>query len=777
MATSESDSTRRRADDLNAGAHRSASRPDASVSTPIDSIPEQAARAQLERVLGSTAFRYSERLSRFLRFIVEQRLAGHADQLKESVIAVEIFDREASYDTRVESVVRVQAGRLREKLERYYDGEGRDDPVHIALPKGSYVPYFTPRNGETADAPDYREQPAVTQLPVATSARTILLVAAGSVLATLAVTQFFAPRRTPPPALRRVTSDSGLTFRPALSPDGSLLAYASDRSGSGHLDIWVQQIPGGEPRRLTANAADSLDPAFSPDGTIIAYRTEGEADGIYLAPVLGGMSTLLVRGGYRPRFSPDGARVAYWTGERSFQSASVFLIPAAGGTPVQLQPEFRYASHPIWSPDGKYVLFVGSKLPVAEWESGSDKLDWWVSPVSGGPAVRTSARRVFVQQGLEPPRTGWSHRNFIPYHWAASGRILFSARRNQQTNVWHVPISARDWQITGPADQLTFGAGREDQPDMSSDGSLVFAVLTEKTDVWSLPLSADSMKQRGPMERLTSDPSYVMNPKVCEDGTRVAFLSRRTGNYDVWTMDLKTGRESPLTSTREDETTVAISPDGSQVAYGYLPPMKQAIFVAPFSGGRTERLCPDCGELRFFLPAGQAVLYQRRSASGEWLIGTVGSTGRESQWFRSSDAALFSPSVSHDGRWLAMIKRKAPNEHRVIAVPLHAGSPAAPSSWVAVTGPDSWVDKPRWSPSGNLIYYVSDRDGFVCIWARRFDGDSGHAFDEPVSIAHFHKARNSLGTIYGLELSVAVDKLVFNLGEESGNIWLAPAAK
>jgi hypothetical protein len=65
----------------------------------------------------------------------------------------------------------------------------------------------------------------------------------------------------------------------------------------------------------------------------------------------------------------------------------------------------------------------------------------------------------------------------------------------------------------------------------------------------------------------------------------------------------------------------------------------------------------------------------------------------------------------------------------------------------------------------------------VCIWARRFDGDSGHAFDEPVSIAHFHKARNSLGTIYGLELSVAVDKLVFNLGEESGNIWLAPAAK
>jgi hypothetical protein len=71
--------------------------------------------------------------------------------------------------------------------------------------------------------------------------------------------------------LSRLTADSGLTTDPAISPDGKLLAYASDGGGDGSLDIWVRQMAGGQPLRLTSNSADNTEPTFSPDGARIAF--------------------------------------------------------------------------------------------------------------------------------------------------------------------------------------------------------------------------------------------------------------------------------------------------------------------------------------------------------------------------------------------------------------------------------------------------------------------------------------------------------------------------
>ena len=97
-------------------------------------------RRQLDRLLASTGFTNAGRMSRFLRFVVEQSLAGEGERLKEYVIGVEVFDREADYDPRVDSIVRVEAARLRTKLSEYYAGEGRDDAVVLSLPKGGYSP-------------------------------------------------------------------------------------------------------------------------------------------------------------------------------------------------------------------------------------------------------------------------------------------------------------------------------------------------------------------------------------------------------------------------------------------------------------------------------------------------------------------------------------------------------------------------------------------------------------------------------------------------------------
>ena len=92
-------------------------------------------------------------MSRFLRFTVERALAGQSDQLKEFVIGVEVFDRKGSYDPRVDPIVRVEARRLRAKLNSYYDGEGREDEVVIESPKGTYAPLSRSRTATPEPVP------------------------------------------------------------------------------------------------------------------------------------------------------------------------------------------------------------------------------------------------------------------------------------------------------------------------------------------------------------------------------------------------------------------------------------------------------------------------------------------------------------------------------------------------------------------------------------------------------------------------------------------------
>jgi TolB-like protein/Flp pilus assembly protein TadD len=102
-------------------------------------------REQLERVLASSTFQQSDRLKRFLTFIVQQTLTGHRDGLKEYVIGVQVFGKEESFDPRHDPTVRVQARRLRAKLMHHYREEGRADEVIIDLPKGGYAPVFRRR--------------------------------------------------------------------------------------------------------------------------------------------------------------------------------------------------------------------------------------------------------------------------------------------------------------------------------------------------------------------------------------------------------------------------------------------------------------------------------------------------------------------------------------------------------------------------------------------------------------------------------------------------------
>jgi TolB-like protein/tetratricopeptide (TPR) repeat protein len=105
-------------------------------------IPAETIFAELDRIAQSPIFAGSDRMIRFLRFVVEQTLAGNSATLKEYVLGTEVFDRKQDYDARIDPIVRVEARRLRAKLASYYEGEGKTAALRIEIPKGTYVPRF-----------------------------------------------------------------------------------------------------------------------------------------------------------------------------------------------------------------------------------------------------------------------------------------------------------------------------------------------------------------------------------------------------------------------------------------------------------------------------------------------------------------------------------------------------------------------------------------------------------------------------------------------------------
>ena len=109
---------------------------------PQDGLPHDEIRSQLDRILGHREFQATERLRDFLRFVVAEDLAGRAFRLKGYTIAREVFGRAKSFDATVDPIVRIEAGRLRRALERYYLVAGDRDPIRIDIPKGRYVPRF-----------------------------------------------------------------------------------------------------------------------------------------------------------------------------------------------------------------------------------------------------------------------------------------------------------------------------------------------------------------------------------------------------------------------------------------------------------------------------------------------------------------------------------------------------------------------------------------------------------------------------------------------------------
>lgn len=144
--------------------------------TPDEGPSPSEIRSALDGILASPGFEKSDQLKSFLRFVVEQTIAGRGDQIKAYTIAVDALGRDPSFDPQLDPIVRVEAGRLRRALENYYTGEGRYDSIVIELPIGHYLPVFREISARQRVATRMRDQWRQLALTVRENYRLILLI-------------------------------------------------------------------------------------------------------------------------------------------------------------------------------------------------------------------------------------------------------------------------------------------------------------------------------------------------------------------------------------------------------------------------------------------------------------------------------------------------------------------------------------------------------------------------------------------------------------------------
>ena len=491
-------------------------------------------------------------------------------------------------------------------------------------------------------AASYASQKPGTRLLPWTAVSAALLATAGL---TWWLTRFgeHAPVASPQLKLTQLTSDTGLTFEPSISTDGTLVAYASDRAGDGGLDIWVQQASGGGAVRLTDHEADDRSPTFSPDGGRIAFRSERDGGGIYVVPTLGGDARLIAERGLHPRFSPDGKLVAYHTGEPAL--SSLFVVPAEGGAATRLAADREEAHQPMWLPDGKHLLFIGRDLPHGA--------EWFVASVTEGPIINTGVVAGLAEVGLTP---GGLNRLFTPEAWhAEANAVVFSARSGGSTNLWRIPISPETWKVAGSPQRLTFGTGTEGQASMASGGRVAFSGLLRNQDVWALPIDPNEAAARGEIERLTTSPASDEGPSVSSDGRKLVFRSNRSGDWSIWFKDLDTDKETALTTANPKHgRDPVISPDGSKVVYRLGAGPEASMFVVATNQHTPQTLCEGCGgRARSWSSDGSMILHQRQYERTIHLRDVT--TGEQTEILRGSQRAPTSAHFSFDDRWITFI--------------------------------------------------------------------------------------------------------------------------
>jgi Tol biopolymer transport system component len=702
-----------------------------------------------------------------LQFLVSQNLKNDAERMKEYVIAVEVFGRDESFDPRIDSLVRVEANRLRARLKLYYDGPGSTDRVRIDVPAGSYVPVYEIHSQPEPTAPP--EPPVVAPPPrggrnygIALGMVAILLIAwSGS----------GSPRDTNRRLVRltRVTSGEGLSAYPAISADGSWMVFSSDRNG-GRLHLWKKPID-GDAKQLTTGNCNDIDADISDDGRWIAYHSDCNGGELLLIPSAGGAPRLIGRFGHSPRFNPGGTYLTYWVRNSRTGFGMVYTARLdAPEEPQHVAREFDDAHNPVWTADGRGILICGTRRSR---RGPAEEHDFWIVSVDGKPPIKTGA---FERLGKTAANF---HSDVLPatsFRWIGEREVLFAVHAAGNSAFHRIAFDS-SWRIVSDSRMSTEAVDQPLHP-FRSGGKAALATARASVGIWGLGLSPNDGRVTGGLRRLTGSREAV-SPALSPDGRMLVFSSpegRR--RFILCKLDMDSGKVSELATFAGSSNRLKISPDGKTVYLRLIEGsgvQKQPIYAVDVGSGAVKKICVDCGPPTHVTPDGKLVIYEAPNTSARLSAVRV-ETGERWEFLEHPHHAVTAGRVSPDGNWIAFHADRGLDGRQVYAAPFRSAAPVAVRTWIQITSPDQLSWDPWWSPNGNYLYFLSQRDGARCVWAQRVDSGSKRPVGEPIVIHHFHNPGLNPLTFSGLAplyigLTVARDQLVLSLSETRSDVW------
>ena len=539
----------------------------------------------------------------------------------------------------------------------------------------------------------------------------------------------------------RLTHESGLSEWPTWSPDGSLLAFSSNRSGN--FEIYVRRIEGGQEVNITNDPGQDIQPAFSPDGTSIAfvstrssrtgliktappsgfeYRTSG--GDIWVAPALGGPARRLAQDGNFPAWSLDGKKIAYVSGAEDHRS--ILEVADEGGAP-----------HTVLSGgDSKWEII---KLQYSR-QGGWFIFETWdqrllLMPTSGGTPQE-------ILRGASPV-------------WDPSGKHLYYATQERMggTRIQSVVFNESNGRILGAPRSLGVMTGVLGDLAISLNGrELVVTERQESLNLTRLPLATGGGAPAGSEEQLNPGEVRDHYPSFSPDGRRIAFGDNRLRNEEVWILDLATRHRNRLRLPQAD-LGVNIpfwSPDGRQLSVTrFQPDGSGSLWIAAVDGSTAEQVVAPKPGLRGapFSPDGRDLLYiynkdgflqlfrmdvaSRQehqltfsasdkydpiwSPDGQWYVyssnqgGYVqiwrsATAGGEEQRLTTGNDRIRHVSFSPDGRWIYL----QPNHLNIYRMPA-GGGPFQQVTKFPEAG--LFLEEPKLSPDGRWLAYCHNNGG------------------------------------------------------------------
>jgi Tol biopolymer transport system component/DNA-binding winged helix-turn-helix (wHTH) protein len=691
--------------------------------------------------------------------------------------------------------------RLRDAL-----GDSADTPRYIeTVPRRGYRLVAALNHGTPASSAPIPEPTVPTPEPAASSeprpaadpvpagARRRYALVAASLLAALALAALVslnyrreaqaafveAPRPAVDGVPTRLTFGPGLQTDATWSPDGRRIAFAWDRDGS--FDIFTQGVDGGEPTRITSTPFNDTQPAWSPDGRRLVFRSEEDGGGLYTVDATGGPVRRITSGGLRAAWMPDGRHIVF--SDTDFRA--LYRVQADGGEAPREILEGQLSGG-AWSsfavhPDGRIGVLGIHR---------TTRFGFYV-------ADRDNRRLQAVDTKVALP-LGWQTA-FGQVHWHPAGTSLFvEAIADGVPAIWRVPVDPSTLAWRQPI-RMTTALASADGAAISPDGSrLAFTRADSTIRAWLFPFDADAGGPPGGGRAISDENASIAFLALSADGSTLFFAERQPGRDD-WRMlrtDLDTGQTTVIS---EGQAPIPVIPsrDGRSATYlvhrrdtdSTAGDLEYSVAVRDSDG--KERLVGPWRKRGVFHPSVWAhqdrVLgtMQERAFTGpsplvEWPIGSSASAGPSRVVMDAPMKQFWQGRYSPDARWVSFV---------VLPLGPAAGNPAlelgvAPArseratTWSRIAADHAWPDKPRWSPDGKTLYFLSPAPaGFFNVWGVRVDPTDGSQLGAPFQVTNFDSPRWHVDPDMGgsCEVGIAKGRLVLPMRSVRGSIWMIPA--